>query len=284
MTAPGRQPTANPTERFTIGYGVAFGLLLASVGPTVPGLVATGVNLLLAGAAYRYLPRLRASAVGPIAFLGDTLPLLVFYLFYRECALVLNQPGVVWRDSVFKAFEPAALDAIPTGNLSMGEWLAFGYMAYVPLLLLSAAVLGQRDSARRDAQRMIRQICYAWGACYAVFVLFPVLGPRLVNPAFQGTRMGTGPFSELALANQRWGMLRGASFPSAHVAATAVALIAIRGGRAFWSLLPLGALIPIAAVYLGYHYVTDVAVGAATGAVAVALDRLSTSRAGDSRP
>lgn len=273
MNAAAPSPPANRAERFTAWYGILFGVLLTGLGPTGPGLALTGANLVLGVLVWHTLPRLRASAIGPVAFLGDALPLLAFYVYYRECALVLNQPGIAWRDAVLAAFEAVTFGPVPSGSRLLGEWLAFGYMAYVPLIVCGAVVLARRPATRGRAQGMIRQICYAWAACYVVFVLFPVLGPRFMNPDWQELRMGTGAFSALALANQHWGMLRGASFPSAHVAATVVTLVAMWRSPAFCGLLPIAILIPVAAVYLGYHYVSDVAVGALVGAAAVAVDR-----------
>jgi membrane-associated phospholipid phosphatase len=122
---------------------------------------------------------------------------------------------------------------------------------------------------------MVRRICIAWGICYLVFVLVPVMGPRLLYPDFQVDRIGNGPFSAIARLNQDEGMLRGAAFPSAHLAATAVATWSSRCWRKalFWSVLPVAASIAFGAVYLGYHYITDVVAGVLVAVVAVLTDR-----------
>jgi membrane-associated phospholipid phosphatase len=252
----------NPTERFTAGYGLGFGVLISAIGPVGPGLIVASANVLVAAFVLAILPRLRASERIATAFLGQILPLLVFYLFYRECAVVLSQPGVAWQDLTVETVDRALIGPIPASHAAIGEWLALGYMTYVPVLVTAALILAWRARSPAGAQEVVRPICIVWGVCYGVFVLFPVLGPRLADPTFQLGRLGTGPFSTLAVTNQRFGMLRGAAFPSAHVAATVAALLAVRRGTAFWLLLPIGLSIPIAAVYLGYHYVSDVIVGA----------------------
>ncbi len=81
-------------------------------------------------------------------------------------------------------------------------------------------------------------------------------------------------------------MLHGGSFPSAHVAATTVAVWSIWHSRHVlrWAVAPLAALLAVACVYLTYHYVVDVLAGIVVGAVAVASDGLLASRArGDTR-
>lgn len=276
MTGPTIQ--RDPVDAITL----AFGLVLAPAvglasGHAGTGLVLAAVNAALALAASAVLPRLR-TRTGLARFFGLALPLLVFYVLYRETHLALSQPDIGWLDAGVARLEWPWWERTrgTHGSRLIGELLALAYMAYVPLILLLVAVLGRRAQRGPDgpAEALVRRICVAWVICYLLFLAVPVLGPRFVFPDVQPPRLGTGPFSALATFNQDHGMLRGAAFPSAHVAATVVAVwSAWRWWRAgFWAVLPIAAALAAGAVYLGYHYVVDVVAGAAVGAAAVAID------------
>ncbi len=266
---------ASTTERFLAVYGIGFGVLLTLLGPLGPGLLVVGANLLVAAVVLTFLPRLRAARNNGIASLGQMLPLLGFYLFYRECAVVLNQPGVPWHDLLVQTADRALVGPGPHSAAAMGEWFAFGYMSYVPVLILAGLIQARRAGSPAGVEDVVQPICIAWGACYVVFVLFPVLGPRLADPAFQVGRIGAGPFTSLAVANQQYGMLWGAAFPSAHIAATVIALFIIRRSLLFWLLLPIGLSIPVAAFYLGYHYLTDIIAGVVMAIAVLAFQHWS---------
>ncbi len=109
-------------------------------------------------------------------------------------------------------------------------------------------------------------------ACYAVFVVWPVQGPR-----YLGVPPGVpaGPVRALVLGILERGSSRGAAFPSSHVAvAVTQTLMALRFqprvGRALVVITPL---LAAGAVYGGFHYATDVLVGAVVGVLAAAAAR-----------
>ena len=270
----------DPLDYFSLGFGFAFALLVGvASGRAVTGLELVLVNLGVGVTALVVVPRLRA---GPalVRLLGVALPLLVFYLYYLEARLALGGPAVVWRDAVVARAELPwwrAMSARPQPAV-LGEVLAFGYVAYIPMLLGVMVALPGRPGrgALAPAESMARRICLAWALCFVVFVLVPVLGPRFLFPWLQPARFGTGPFSHLARLNQTYGMLDGGSFPSAHVAATAITVwSAWRWRRALlWAVLPVSIALAVSCVYLAYHYVVDVAVGVLFGAAGVMVDRL----------
>jgi membrane-associated phospholipid phosphatase len=118
-----------------------------------------------------------------------------------------------------------------------------------------------------------------------LFLAYPVLGPRQLTPGLQIERLGGGRVEPLALAYQNTLLLKGAAFPSAHVAATVAVLLGIWTWRRafFWVAALLGFSIIIATVYLGYHYVLDVGAGALIGAVAFRFDGWTTAPGPDVR-
>jgi membrane-associated phospholipid phosphatase len=259
----------------------------------VSGRAAVGLGLLLLNlglglAASAVLPRLRART-GVSRFFGVALPLLVFFVFYREAAVALSQPDITWMDGRVARAELRLWEAATPARASaaLGEVLALAYMSYVPLLIAVTVVLlrSPDQESRRPAETFVRRVCLSWAICYVVFLLVPVQGPRFAFPGLQEPRMGTGPFSAIAHWNQEYGMLRGAAFPSAHIAATTVALwSAWRWERSsFRWFLPVGVTLSIGALYLGYHYVADVLGGIVVGVLAIAIDDAGIRRRGKPR-
>jgi membrane-associated phospholipid phosphatase len=99
----------------------------------------------------------------------------------------------------------------------------------------------------------------AFVLCYVVFVLFPVAGP---NYAFEHP---TGAVREVWSARLVYGVLAGgssfgAAFPSSHVAAAGVAILALwrEAPRAAAALVVPAVLLVIGTVYCQMHYGVDV--------------------------
>jgi membrane-associated phospholipid phosphatase len=267
----------DPLDDFGLGFGLAYAVLIGvASGRAITGLELLLVNLGAGLTALALLPRLRAGrSLG--RFCGIALSLLLFYLYYLETRLVLNGAAVSWRDAVVARVELPwwrAMTATPQSAV-LGEFFAFGYVVYVPMLLgVAAALLAVPGRGpRAPAESLVRRVCLAWALCFVVFVLVPVLGPRFLFPSVQAARLAAGPFSFLARLNQ-YGQLHGGSFPSAHVAATAVTVWSTwRWRRALlWIVLPLSVLLAASCVYLLYHYVIDVLVGVLFGGAAVMGD------------
>lgn len=272
MKAIGFRERTSATERFTASYGLA---VATGVGGTVgfaAGLLALLVNLAAAAIVLSVLPEMRHRRAPAMRFLGHTSPLLVFYLFYRECGLILSLPGVHWRDSSLGGAELVLQRVFPTVPAAAGELLAAAYMSYIPFLVAAAILVACGNHGARGLETLVRRVCFAWAVCFAAFVLFPVLGPRFFDATGQAARFGSGPFSALALFNQRYGMLHGGAFPSAHIAASVIALAALRP-RQQLMFLPLVLSIFASVIALQYHYRVDVAAGMLVGLGAIAFDR-----------
>ena len=263
------------TEWFTAAYGVAFGAVVWLLGRHIADAWPLVVNAVAAGLVLGGLPRLRQHGAAVARYLGVGLPLLVFYLYYREVAVVLTAPDIAWHDTAFVRLEGPLWGAA----LRMPRWavlsLAVAYHAYVPLLL--AATIGAFGSGDRAGSarmgRMVAAVCLSWAVCDLAFVLYPVMGPRFVFPDLQWSRMGSGWLAQLAKTYEEQGMLRGAAFPSAHVAGAVAAMAPLWRWRRtlFWVLSPVAVGLAAGAVLFGYHYATDVVVGAGLGAAVIPL-------------
>lgn len=259
-------------EGFTASFGIAVAAAVIARAGIAAGLAALLVNLAAAALLLLMVPRIRTCGAPSAMFLAHTFPLLVFYMYYRECGLILTQTGVHWRDASLSGAESALRQLIPALPSAPGELLAAGYMSYIPFVISAGILLfRQRDGDDRLAS-LVRRVSFAWAVCFTFFVLFPVLGPRFADSTGQAALFGTGPFSAIALFNQRYGMLYGGSFPSAHIAASIIAFIALNS-RQRVAFSPLLIAIIISVVALRYHYRVDVAAGAAVALGAIAFDR-----------
>ncbi len=256
-----------PTPALVAAYLLAtLPPLLASRPDTVGAALAVGH---LVGAALFLVDARRPRAGAPT--LRDWLPVFVAPLLYFELPL-LNQwagPGYHdalvqrWEDALFAGADPSRrwAGAMPWRWLS--EPLHAAYVSYYPLVVLPLVphwLRGRGPAFRATAFAVVA----AFLACFLVFVLFPVQGPR-----YLGTPEGipSGPFRSLALALLEGGSSRGAAFPSSHVAvAAAQGVLAVRfWGRRGWAVAVLAALLAAGAVYGGFHYAVDAVAGAVVG-------------------
>jgi len=272
MKANGFSEQTSVTERFTAGYGLAVATGVVSAMGFAAGLPVLLFNLAAAATVLSVIPEMRHQSAPTMRFLGHTSPLLVFYLFYRECGLILSLPGVQWRDASLLETERALRWVFPDVPAGAGEAFAAAYMSYIPFVVAAAILVARGEAGTRGLDTLVRRICFAWAECFAGFLLFPVLGPRFVDATGQAALFGTGPFSAFALFNQRYGMLHGGAFPSAHIAASIIALAAL-SPRQRLVLLPLVLSIFVSVIALRYHYRVDVAAGIVVGLGAIAFDR-----------
>lgn len=141
------------------------------------------------------------------------------------------------------------------------EWLAFAYSFYAVLFPLVLGVVSTRGPAA------LREASFALGAAlliaYVSYTLVPVKGPLL-------SRSFDVSLELYLLASVKESMMDATRitydcFPSMHTCCTVLLGWSARrhAPRLFWWLVPVLASIPIACVYLRYHYVVDVLAGLA---------------------
>jgi membrane-associated phospholipid phosphatase len=146
-----------------------------------------------------------------------------------------------------------------------------GYLSYY--LILAGAPLGLWLSGRREgARRVTLAMMAAFYLCYAIFLLFPVAGPRYTFPLADNAATATG----IARFTQRLldgGAAWGTAVPSSHVAVSLVAAgVTLGEWRALGApLLAAAILLTLGTVYGQFHYAVDAVAGAALAAAVVAL-------------
>lgn len=217
-------------------------------------------------------PRVRrARGVG--RFLGEFYPLIVVVALYTEIG-ILNTAAGVSHDGTVQGWEAALFGCQPAQDWIRAQpwlWLSWplhlGYLSYY--FILAGAPLGLWITGRHAAARQtILLIMVTFYTCYAVFLFFPVAGPRYVFPLAENAATAIPPavFTQHLLER---GAAWGTAFPSSHVAAALVASVsACRAWRLLgFVLVPLAVLLSLGTVYGQFHYAVDALAGALVASV-----------------
>lgn len=226
----------------------------------------------------------RRPALGARAWIADLYPLPLFVFLYRQSEALnrvfFSQP----LDAAFFAlearvfgFQPSLAFAERFPSTALAEVLYAAYFAFYPMILGLGAWTIARD--REAGRRFLGTLATVFYACYACFLVFPVVGPRIlelgglpeellarlelaaVAPLPSSTQ--AGPFARLM--SRIYGVFEGAggAFPSSHVAVACLVLReAFRQRLALrWGLSGVVGLLCLGTVYGRYHYVSDVVAG-----------------------
>lgn len=241
--------------------------------PSWPAFLAT--NLLAAA----LVPLLaRAPRSGFIRFIGAVYAALLTPLFYTQLGLIATETGLV-HDQVVQGWEAALFggqvsmtwhQVMPSATLS---WVLHGcYGIYIGVVIFALVFLALRR-APDDLARGAFTVALGFYVCYAVFLLYPVAGPRY----FFGT--ATGGAAEVLPARLVHRMLEGGSawgtaFPSSHIVASwcAVASLWRPARRLALVLWPVVLCLALGTVYGQFHYGVDAVAGVvlAAGLIAAA--------------
>lgn len=198
------------------------------------------------------------------------LPLLLGPFLYVELRWLIPGVGrphfdglvVQWERALFGG-DPSATWALAMPSLVLSELLHFAYASYYALVLVPPIVLYARGRREAFAATLLA-LTITYGACFSVYLFFPVDGPRyLLGPA----DAPDGPMRAFVLRLLDAGSSRGTAFPSSHIAASVVsALCALAFQRRLGivvSVLTVG--LALGTVYGGFHYGVDALAGVALG-------------------
>jgi membrane-associated phospholipid phosphatase len=277
-----------PIDRATLAYlGVALAFNLA-YGPREPpsSLLLPGALVMAALVAGFLAPRARrAGRLGRL--LAEFYPLLLIVGLYTQVGLVNTARGVSY-DPLVIGWETALFSGQPSlawirvfPSPAWSTLMHGAYLSYYAILV--AAPLGMWWSGRFGAAReTLLLIMVTFYACYAIFLIFPVAGPRYVFPLPRNAATEV-PLAVLTHRLLEGGSAWGTAFPSSHVAAGLVsALAASRHLRPLgWVLLPLVVLLSLGTLYGQFHYAVDALAGAG---VALCVDWLGRRAGYDSAP
>jgi membrane-associated phospholipid phosphatase len=154
------------------------------------------------------------------------------------------------------------------------DFMQFTYITYFTYLLVLGGILYYRKDWRGYWSVMTYSaVAYAIG--YLIAILFPIESPWFsMAGSWHGDLQG-GPFTAMINFIEHYGRVRGAAFPSEHVAGSFAALWGAWRHRRwlFWVMLPLVLCMCVSTVYGRYHYVADIFGGITTGTLGYLIGR-----------
>ena len=210
--------------------------------------------------------------------LRDWTPLALGPFLYIELRWIIAGAGRPHADALVASWESHLFASDPSRSLAVRwPWLALSellhlcYISYYAMVYVPPALLWLRGRRRAFGETVLALVV-VYAVCFAVYVIFPVDGPRFVH----GPSLApNGPIRSIVLRLLESGSSRGTAFPSSHVAASVVAaLAALRFQRRVGAVVAVLAVgLAVGAVYGGYHYAVDVLAGAAIGLASWAVAR-----------
>lgn len=199
-------------------------------------------------------------------------PHLFFLFCFEELAKLVHLVTPGWKDAKLIAADYWLTGVHPTVWLEQfatpgrNDFMQFAYLTYFMYLLVLGGILYYR----RDWHGYWSVMTYSaagYAIGYVIAILFPIESPWFsMAGAWHGTLQG-GPFTAAINFIEHLGRVRGAAFPSEHVAGSVAALWGAWRHRRwlFWVMAPLVACMCVSTVWGRYHYVVDVFGGMATG-------------------
>ena len=220
---------------------------------------------------------LRAQWPALVSVLRDWIPLVALLYCYGLMGPVIGHGlfgdqdealARIDRVHVLRARPPRPLrgDHLPAAL----EWLSACYVFYAPLYpVVLAAVFAKKDPAPFRELAFALTLVLATG--YVLYTVVPAQGPLFVDRFDVSLDGYYGAWLKSQLMDRT--RVPRDCFPSLH---TAVSLTLLWGAlrhvrRLGWALLPIVVSIPVACVYLRYHYVVDVLAGLALFAAVATL-------------
>lgn len=241
--------------------------------PTVAVWLAIGLRL-KAPAQYG----VRAAAGGLLMLLRQLGPLCVIISGYAWMELVIGEPKQT-ADAALAAADAALFggrDPIellePLISAPLSEWMAFSYSFYAFLFPLAVGTVFYR-LGERGLEEVSTAVGFALLVAYVSYLLMPAVGPMFVKKYTVPLELYWIRDVKEALMDRL--RIPWDCFPSMHTCITLLLSFACwRHARGlFWATLPMVVTIPVACVYLRYHYVVDVLAGAVLFVAIAAVTR-----------
>ena len=199
-------------------------------------------------------------------------PHLFFLFCFEELGSLVHLANPGWEDAKLIAFDHWLFGVHPAlwleqfATPARNDFFQFTYITYFAYLLIAGGVLYyRRDLKAYWATMTYSAMGYVIGYCVAMF--FPIQSPWFSMAGMWHGELHGGPFTTTINFIEYFGRVRGAAFPSEHVAGSVAALWGAWKHRRwlFWTLLPLMACMCVSTIWGRYHYVADVIAGIATG-------------------
>jgi membrane-associated phospholipid phosphatase len=205
-------------------------------------------------------------------------PHLFFLFCFEELGLLVHLVSPSWRDAKLIAFDYWLTGVQPAiwleqfATPARNDFMQFTYITYFTYLLALGGILYYRKDWRGYWSVMTYSaVGYTIG--YMIAIFFPIESPWFSMAGSWHAELRGGPFTALINFIEHYGRVRGAAFPSEHVAGSFAALWGAWRHRRwlFWVMLPLVLCMCVSTVYGRYHYVADIFAGMITGTLGYVL-------------
>jgi membrane-associated phospholipid phosphatase len=212
-------------------------------------------------------------------------PHLFFLFCFEEMAVLVHLVSRRWQDAKLIAFDHWLTGVHPAIWLEQfatpgrNEFMQFAYLTYFVYLLVLGGILYYREDWHGYWSVMTYSaVGYAIG--YVIAIFFPVESPWFAMAGSWHGELHGGPFTALINFIEHYGRVRGAAFPSQHVAGSFAALWGAWRHRrwVFWVMLPLVICMCASTVWGRYHYVVDIFGGMVTGTLGYVIGKWIMSR------
>jgi membrane-associated phospholipid phosphatase len=207
-------------------------------------------------------------------------PHLFFLFCFEELGALVHLVSPRWQDAKLIAVDHWLTGAHPAIWLEQfvtpgrNEFMQFAYLTYFVYLLVLGGILYYREDWHGYWSVMTYSVvAYAIG--YVIAIFFPIESPWFAMAgSWQGPLHG-GLFTAVINFIEHYGRVRGAAFPSAHVAGSFAALWGAWRHRRwlFWVMLPLVICMCVSTVWGRYHYVADIFGGIITGTLGYVIGK-----------
>jgi len=199
-------------------------------------------------------------------------PHLFFLFCFEELAYLVHLVNPNWQDAKLIAFDHWLFRVHPSvwlerfGTPLRNDLFQLAYLTYFAYLLVLGGILYYRREWRAYWSVMTYSAAgYAIG--YLVAAVFPIQSPWFAMAGMWQGELHGGPFTAAINFIEHYGRVRGAAFPSEHVAGAVAAVWGAWRHRRwlFWVMLPLVMAMCVSTIWGRYHYVADIFGGVATG-------------------
>jgi membrane-associated phospholipid phosphatase len=214
-------------------------------------------------------------------------PHLFFLFCFEELGHLVHLVLPGWQDAKLMAFDYWLTGVHPTiwleqfATSARNDFMQFAYISYFTYLLAIGGILYYRKDWRGYWSVMTYSaVGYAIG--YVIAIFFPVESPWFSMAGSWHAELRGGPFTALINFIEHYGRVRGAAFPSEHVAGSFAALWGAWRHRRwlFWLFLPLVLSMCASTVYGRYHYIADILGGMITGTLGYCIGGWLMSKSG----
>ncbi len=199
-------------------------------------------------------------------------PHLYFLFCFEELGRLVHLVSPGWKDAKLIAFDHWITGVHPAVWLEQfatparNDFMQFAYLTYFAYLLVLGGILYYRRDWRGYWSVMTYSaVGYAIG--YVIAIFFPIESPWFAMAGAWHGELRGGMFTAAINFIEHFGRVRGAAFPSEHVAGSFAALWGAWRHRRwlFWLMLPLVLCMCASTVWGRYHYVADIFGGIVTG-------------------